>query len=106
MRGDLPYWKFMGAQKELRSKIKKLSGCCSADEFVSEVTSLPDRLMCYDLSYDEEQEFKEIIKNTFTCEPWNFIGEKLSPEYLWLHDLHPKLKSTIINKQSQKLKAS
>lgn len=92
---ELPYWKFMDAQKELREKIKELENCESANEFVDACCRLPDNLLCIDLSYDEEKEFKGIIRDTFTSEPWHFIEESESREAIWLADLHSKIKAEL-----------
>lgn len=91
----LPYWKFMSAQKELREKIKELESCSNQNEFVDACKRIPDDLMCYDLSREEEREFKDIIRDIFTNEPWNFIEEVESREAKWLAGLHVKLQGEL-----------
>ena len=88
---DLPYYKFMTAQKEMRKAIKKLEFVSSADEFISRMIDIPDNLMCFDLNHQEEKEFKSIIRGLF-FEPWHFISEKHSKEYDWLYGFHKELK--------------
>jgi hypothetical protein len=88
---DLPFWKFMEAQKEMRKYIKDLESCQSEQEFISICGDIPNAIMCFDLSYKEEKEFKDIIRDVFTCEPWYFIGEKPSRESEWLSELHGKI---------------
>lgn len=94
---ELPYWKFMQAQKELRKKIKELETCESANEFVDACCRLPDRLLCIDMSYNEKQEFVGIIRAMFTSEPWHFIEESESREAIWLADMHSKIKVELKN---------
>jgi len=92
MSYDLPWYEFMSAQKELRKKLKAMESCSSANEFVDRMSNLHNELYCLDLSYDEEKEFLDIIKSHFACEPWNFIQEEVSNEYVWLCNIHKKLK--------------
>lgn len=92
IREELPYWRFMSAQKEMRKEIKKIESITNADEFVNMCPSIPDNIYCTDLSYGEEIKFKNLISDLFKTECWDFIGEKLSPEYKWLYELHGKLK--------------
>lgn len=89
---ELPFWKFMQAQKEMRQMIKELESCENANEFVDACLRLPDALDCCELSYNEEKEFKGIIRGVFTSEPWHFIEESESREAIWLADLHSKIK--------------
>ena len=88
---DLPHYKFMSAQKEMREAIKKLEYVSCNDEFVARMIDLPDNLMCFDLSYQDERDFKSIITDVFKTEPWHFIADKPSREYLWLRDFHKAL---------------
>jgi hypothetical protein len=88
---DLPWYKFMSAQKELRSELKGLENCDGEGEFVNSCNHLMDGVFCMDLNYDEEKEFKDILRPVFESEPWNFIAQKPSPTYLWLCKLHGKL---------------
>lgn len=88
---ELPRYKFMSAQKEMREAIKKLEYVSSNNEFVARMIDLPDNLMCYDLDYKEESEFKDIIEGVFKSEPWHFIAEKQSNEYNWLVGFHKDL---------------
>lgn len=96
MRGemsyDLPWYEFMSAQKELRQELKEMEQCSSENEFVDRMCNMHDSLLLFDLSYDEEKEFRKIIESHFSCEPWHFIDEDLTNEYVWLRELHDKLK--------------
>lgn len=98
MYGELPWYKFMQAQMQMRDKINELERCSTGEEFVFMCNNLIGSI--YIDSFQEEQEFKEIIESVFTSEPWNFIGEKHSPEYLWLIELHKKIKSELKVKKS------
>lgn len=91
MRGDLPWFKYMPAQKELREKIKYIEHIESEHEFVNYVTGLHNRLICFGLNSVEEREFLEIIESAFSCEPWHFIGKETSGSYKWLCKLHGEL---------------
>lgn len=95
MKYELPWYKFMSAQKELREKIREIEGMSDSNEFIHWCSALPDSLMCYDLDYSEEKEFKNDIEGIFNSEPWNFIGKKTTIEYNWLCELHEKLKERI-----------
>jgi len=92
---ELPYWKHMSAQKELREKIKEIEGCSSSDEFIHICSTFSESLMCHDLSWQEEKEFKGIIEDVFKTEPWHFIGEKVTHKYKWLVKLHGKIKNQL-----------
>ena len=95
LKYELPYWKYMSGQKELRNEIKKLESCSNEYEFVDMCQSIPDNLICFDLSYEEEKEFKSIISGIFKTEPWLFIGKNVTHEYKWLCNLHEKLKKEL-----------
>lgn len=92
---DLPFYKFMEGQKELREKLKELENCQNANEFVLRCGQIPNELMCLGMDYHEEKEFRSILEGLFGGEVWNFIGEKLSPTYLWLRDIHKELKKEL-----------
>jgi hypothetical protein len=93
MSYELPWYEFMEAQKDLRKEIKKLLGCSCGDEFIQMIQMIPDNIYISD--YDEEKEFKEIIEDIFKNEPWHFISEKSSPEFMFLYNLHGKLKKVL-----------
>lgn len=95
---DLPWYKYMGAQKELREALKTMENTSSPDEFVYGMSQLSNRLMCYELDINEERDFMDIVKSHFENEPWHFIGEDLSNEYHWLCDIHNKLKKELKRK--------
>lgn len=87
----------MEPQKELRSELKELEHCEGQHEFVDSCSRFVDRLVCFDLPYTKEREFKDILKPVFENEPWNFIAMKPSRTYLWLCDLHGKLVKKLKN---------
>lgn len=94
---ELPWYKFISAQKEMREAINQLEDCGSQENFVHECTSLIDNLICYDLNHNEEREFKSIVESVFNDEPWYFIAKKPSREYLWLKKIHSRLSKYLIN---------
>ena len=73
-------------------KLKELESCTSADHFINRCYDIADELFCFDLSSNEEREFKEIIKGFMTCEPWNFQGSKPTRQAIYLDKFHEKLK--------------
>lgn len=95
LKYELPYYKFPKLQKELRAELKRLENCSTNNEFVDACFGLPDRLLCMGVTYQEENEFKDIISGIFKTEPWGFIGTKPSQEYIWLKQIHSQLKQII-----------
>lgn len=95
MKYELPFYKFQELQKEMREKINELEECETENEFVNSCERLPDSIYGLDVGYEEEKEFKKIIDPVFKCEPWNFISNKPSQEYLWLTKIHKKLKKIL-----------
>lgn len=92
---ELPWYKFMAGQKELRRELKTLERCENEHHFVDALSNLHNSILIMDMDYDEEKKFLEIIENIFKCEPWNFIGETTSPEYNFYIDIHKKLKKKL-----------
>lgn len=88
---DLPWYRFMSAQKELREKIKELDYCDNQYQAMYLIENLHDSLDCFDLDYIEEKEFRKIIEDNFTQEVWNLFGTETSSEYKFLKKLHKKL---------------
>lgn len=99
----LPWYKYRDFQKDMREKLKEFQKECADIEYMPAdiyfvenfFRSFVDRLDYY-LIKDrwEQEEIKKTFNYGFT-EQWNFIENKPSPEYLWLEDLHGKLKSEI-----------
>jgi len=92
---DMPWYKFMPAQKELREALKELEHCSSQEEFVAELTQLPDKLYCFDMSREDEKEFMSIVINGLCSEPWYFIEMKPSRQYLFVEGVLPELQKYI-----------
>lgn len=99
MKHELPWYKFMSGQKELREKLKELEHCDSEHHFIDELYTLHESLLCFDMDRHEEREFKGIIEDLFTCEPWYFIEKRYSNEYQWLKTFHSDLKKQLIKSQ-------
>ena len=97
---DLPWYQYMSAQKEMRQHIKQLELCSEQWEFVDRMMSLPNHLLCLDLNKREEIDFRSIIEDLFRNEPWNFIAQKHSSNYLWLYELHGKIKKKLQNNKN------
>lgn len=88
MSYDLPWFKFMSAQKELRQKIKEIEKCDNQYAALSMIESFHKNLDLFELSYEEEREFRKIIEEVFTQEPWHFLETEPSDEYKFLKKLH------------------
>lgn len=103
MSYNLPWYKHMEFQKDMRYELKEFqSRCEDNNQFVEGWYRFVDGLPYYNIEdkWDRkeiEQEFKNI------SEPWVFIGEKLSPEYKWLVKLFHKLKSRLNDTKKQKV---
>lgn len=95
MNYELPWYKYMEGQKEMREKLKELEGCENEYEFIHGCESLADNLMCLDMDYDEEKEFKDILRSFLNCEPWHFIEREYSDKTRWCLKLHGKLKKEL-----------
>jgi hypothetical protein len=94
---DLPWHKFMTAQKEMREKIKEIENSSSQEEALHIMSTMHENLMCYDLDRQDEKEFLGIIEGVFSCEPWYFLQTKPSREYNYLRKLHKSLKTKLAN---------
>ena len=92
---ELPWYRFMSGQKEMRQEFKELECCNNETEFLYACENITDRIHCIDLGYVDEMDFKNIVRSIFDTEPWNYIATKPSPTYLWLCDLHRKLKKCL-----------
>lgn len=95
---ELPWYKHMEFQKELRVKIKDLENCSSNDEFVHIALNIPDSLDYYLIEdkYDRK-DIEGVMKSIFS-EPWYMIETKPSDEARFLESLHKKLRKVLISK--------
>ena len=91
MSYDLPWYKYMSAQKEMREQIKRIENSDSEYLALSIIECMHENIMCYDLSWKEEKDFIDIIKDHFRNEPWHFLEKDYSKEYKWLIKLHKNL---------------
>jgi hypothetical protein len=100
---DLPFYKHMEFQKEMRETLKDFERECDErgqEYFVDNFhSSFINRLNFY--SIDDRWE-RDYIEKDFKsiCEVWNFIQTQNSHEYLFLTNLHKKLKKIIKPKKS------
>jgi hypothetical protein len=92
---ELPWYKYMEAQKELRKEIKALENCYDKHDFVHQLSNIHNNVLALGLDRYDKEEFIGVLENTFTCEPWNFIGETVTPEYKWYKNLHKQIKKEI-----------
>jgi hypothetical protein len=97
---DLPWYKHMDFQKNLRQKLNYFQDVCyktnSEDYFVQNFNyhlgTTPDFYLI------ENRFEKEIIEKNFKSieEPWHFINTKDSEKAKWLKKLHDKIKNKLI----------
>jgi len=103
---DLPWYKHMRFQKDMREKLKSFQNECTNQEYMpSDIffvqnfySSFVNNLDYYVIkdSWDREHMEKN-FKEGFS-EQWNFIVNKPSREYLWLEDMHGKIKKELSKK--------
>lgn len=107
LKHELPFYKYPELQKEMRENLKEMEQECDTEqEFVDACMRFTDGIICAEASYREENEFKDIIDGVFKTEPWNFIATKASKEYIWLKEIHGKIKGELKKaKAEEKAKA-
>lgn len=91
---DIPWYQHMSAHKELREFLKELETCDSQRLFVHYMSNISDSIHCFDLNYQDEQEFKSALK-VLECEPWHFIEMGPSNSQIFLEKLYPKLQKKL-----------
>lgn len=92
---ELPWYKYMSAQKELRERLKEIENeAYSEESFVSLMSNISKTLYCFDLDKYDEAEFRDGVE-CLTQEPWHFIGTEPSQESIFLEKIFPKLKKVI-----------
>ena len=90
LKDELPWYKFMTAQKELREAISDLKWSYDDRDFVDKMNCLTDTIYGDGLNRADTQEFLGIVEGLCT-EPWHFLMYKKSREVLFLEDLLPQL---------------
>lgn len=88
---ELPWYKYMEGQKELRKLIKGIESVDDKHEALNMIENFHRDLDLIIMPYNEEQEFLKIIEEAFTCEPWHFLETEPSPQYRFLYNLHKDL---------------
>lgn len=93
MSYELPWYKYMEGQKELRRVLRELEKQTDMSEetFVQELLSIHNDVFIMDMKREEEKEFLEIVESIFVTEPWNFIQTDYSDEYKLLMTIHKDL---------------
>lgn len=94
MNYDLPWYKYMPAQKELREAINDLKRCDSQHDAIYQIEKFKD-IYAIGMGADEDKEFEEIMESNFNCEPWHFLETEPSPSYRFLVKLHKELKNKL-----------
>ena len=101
---DLPWYKHLDFQKDLREKLSNFQKNCEeinsdryfVESFDFNVGTMPDFYLIEDRWEREriERDFKGI------SEPWHFIQTKESQEAKWLKSLHFKIKRKLVSERS------
>lgn len=91
---ELPWYKYMEFQKELREKLKEIEEYSySEEDFVRRCSEIPNSCW-YSLDYKAEKEFVKIMECLFQ-EPWHFIVNGESKHTKFLKKLLPKIKKKL-----------
>ncbi len=94
----VPWYKHLKFQKDLREKLNNFQSECNdrpSGEFFVDLfnSSFVNRLDFYTINdYIDREEIKEAFNN---IEQWYFIQDTDNEEYIWLKQLHKKLKKSI-----------
>lgn len=94
MTWELPWFRFMESQKELRRRLGEIQSYDSQDMFVNLMCSLKDDVLCMETNDYEEREFKEALE-VLGREPWHFIATEPTRNAQWLGKLHGKIVKAI-----------
>lgn len=94
MSYDLPWYKYMPAQKELREAIKEIEKCEDKHDALYQIERFKD-IYAIGMGADEDKEFEKIMESHFNCEPWNFLETEPSPSYKFLVKVHKELKKKL-----------
>lgn len=97
LKYDLPFYKYMEAQKSLRELLKEAEACETQHEFVDAISNIPKSVDTISLNRYDTKEFEEIIES-LCSEPWNFISTKDSDKSIFLRRLFPKLQKELRKK--------
>lgn len=102
LRRELPWYKYLEFQKELRSEIKRTVRYIEDDHsFVDAIIGLKDQVD-YDL-VDDKYDRKEVrsIIHGICSEPWHYLENIEHPQKKWLTTLHKDLvKYLKVNKEN------
>lgn len=93
MKHDLPWYKFMEQQKELREYLKDAEECENEYQFVDYVSSIPKKFNYY----TDGREFVGIVEGLCT-EPWNFIEKSPSQNTIFLKKIFKEIQKQLKNK--------
>lgn len=91
---ELPWYKHLEAQKELREALKSLETAYSGEDFVNRAYALPKTLYCHELDRSDREEFISDV-TALMEEPWHYITSSTSNSTLFLQNLLPKIQKEI-----------
>ena len=94
---ELPWYKFMEAQKSLRKLLKEAELCPSIESFVRTISSIPIVIDDTSLQSSDRENFQGILKSICN-EPWYFIEKIPGPEKIFFTNLLPKIKKELLKK--------
>lgn len=103
---DLPWYKHLDFQKDLREKLHSFQERCddfnSSEYFVENFSHFVQyTLNYYRISDDHDRSVVEEAFNSIS-EPWEFLDTKYSSESKWLIKLHSKIKKKLIKEKNKK----
>jgi len=87
-----PWYKHFKAHKQFRDVLKDIERCDNQYEALNQIESLPNEIYDFDnLDYYETQKMQQYLKDHFNNEPWHFLENEYSDEYVFLLKLHKEL---------------
>ncbi|AGO47542.1 hypothetical protein Phi4:1_gp009 [Cellulophaga phage phi4:1] len=96
---DLPWYKNLEAQKELREKLKHLEGCDEPNSFIYECRSISETYWDIDDKWECHSFTKSV--DSLLEEPWHYFQYTESNEQIFLKKIFKELKK-IIKKDGKK----
>ena len=95
MSYELPWYKYMEQQKNLRERLNEIQRCESDRQFVDEMMRISQDVDgCYELDKYDREEFISALK-MLECEPWHWIEMGPSDNERFLTKLFPKLQKEL-----------
>lgn len=97
---EIPWYKYMSAQKELRERLKEIESCESDHEFIDAMQRISNDVYCFELDRHDEERFKDALKS-LESEPWHFIETEPSRHSIFLHRIFKRLQKELKKKHGR-----